>query len=90
MVYYDDKTLPTCSHILGTFGEKGCPGVEMQDIHEAYQLLLKIVKARIMFSEKLDSVRNKDRDLADIKEERENTRALNVNKAAKIFKSRKK
>ena len=32
--------------------------VALQDIHEAYQLLLKIVKAKNIFSEKLSKVKN--------------------------------
>ena len=68
-------------------GDKSCKGVELQDIHESYQLLLKIVKARVMFAEKLKDVRNKD--LPTIKEEKEKTTVKNVNKAALIFKKKK-
>ena len=31
---------------LDELGSSGCPGVELQDVHEAYQLILKIIKAR--------------------------------------------
>ena len=57
-------------------GEKKCAGIELQDIHEAYQLLLKIVKARIMFAEKLEDVRS--RELPEIKEEKEKTKVRKV------------
>ena len=66
----------------------GCGNCELQDIHEAYQLLLKIVKARIMFTEKLEDMRN--RDLPEIKEEKEKVKAKNVSKAASVFKKKKK
>ena len=68
-------------------GEKGCPGVELTDIHEAYQLLLKIVKARIMFADKLEDIRS--RDLPEIKEEKEKVKVKNVGKAALKFKRKK-
>ena len=58
-----------------------------QYIHEAYQLLLKIVKARIMFSEKLEDLRGSQ--LPEIKEEKEKTKVKNVNKAASIFRKKK-
>ena len=45
---------------LATIGGKHCKGVKLQDIHEAFQILLKIGKARVKFSEKLEDVRSKD------------------------------
>ena len=70
-----------------SIGEKKCKGIELQDIHEAYQLLLKIVKARIMFSEKLEDLRGSQ--LPEIKEEKEKTKVKNVNKAASMFRKKK-
>ena len=70
-----------------SIGEKKCKGIELQDIHEAYQLLLKIVKARIMFSEKLEDLRGSQ--LPEIKEEKEKTKVKNVSKAASMFRKKK-
>ena len=52
-----------------TIGGKKCQGVKLQDIHEAFQLLLKIVKARVIFSEKLED--GGSRDLAETKNKKE-------------------
>ena len=58
--------------------EKEEKEVKLQDVHEAYQLVLKIVTARKMFSQKLEKVRNKEESQVKIK----------VNKAARLFKKR--
>ena len=73
-----------------TIGGKHCKGVKLQDIHKAFQILLKIVKARVKFSEKLEDVRSKD--LLNKKKEKEKTKAKgkNVYRAASIFRKKKK
>ena len=73
-------------HLSGIIGEKACKGIELQDIHEAYQILLKIVKARVMFSDKLADIRTKDSP--ETKEEKEKEKEKNVNKAALFFKKK--
>ena len=56
----------------------------LQDIHEAYQLLLKIVKARNMFSEKLEKARNKE----EAKEVTKEDVKIKVHKAASLFRKK--
>ena len=56
----------------------------MQDIHEAFQLLLKIVKARNIFAEKLERVKNKE----IAKEVTEDDVQIRVHKAASLFRKK--
>ena len=69
-------------------GAKACKYVELQDIHESYQLLLKIVKARVMAEEKLENIKNENKPV--IKEQTEKLKAKTLNKTAMMFKKKKK
>ena len=82
------KNNPSILTYTGDMGAKACTYVELQDIHESYQLLLKIVKARVMAEDKLESIRNENRPV--IKEQKEKEKVRNLNKTALMFKKRKK
>ena len=72
----------------GDMGAKACTYVELQDIHESYQLLLKIVKARVMAEDKLENIKNEKSPV--IQEPKEKLKLKNLNKTALMFKKKKK
>ena len=59
--------------------EENEKNIGLQDIHEAYQLLLKIVKAKNIFLAKLSNVQNKE------EESRKEDVEVKVLKAASLF-----
>ena len=59
--------------------------VILQDIHEAYQLLLKIVKAKNIFSAKLENLQEKAEGAEVTKQDVE----VKVHKAASLFRRKK-
>ena len=58
--------------------------IGLQDIHEAYQLLLKIVKAKNIFLAKLSSVQNKEQEGRKEEVSKEDVQ-VKVLKAASLF-----
>ena len=58
--------------------------IGLQDIHEAYQLLLKIVKAKSIFSAKLEKAQNKDEAIEVSKDDVQ----VKVHKAASLFRKK--
>ena len=64
--------------------EENEKGIALQDIHEAYQLLLKIIQARNAFSTRPNKVKNKD----SAKEVSKEDVQVNVLKAASLFRKK--
>ena len=73
-----------------TIRRKHCKGVKLQDIHEAFQILLKIVKAKVKFSERLEDVRSKDSLEKKKEKEKAKAKGKNVDRAASMFRKKKK
>ena len=83
LVFQYNLNLSPKFYILASL-EENEKGIGLQDIHEAFQLLLKIVKARNIFAEKLERVKNKE----IAKEITEDDVQIKVHKTASLFRKK--